>query len=166
MPPANPSRSHRSHGMVTELRSMTVFKEPPHRVRLRPMRLISLCLAALLLATSLTAQSVKEKPLPLNGTWNESGTVLSLDWQDAKPLRVGPVDINRRPLGATGGRSWEPLVENLQRRFFYEDAAMQPGVAYEYQVIRKARDIVDVGYWLAGWQVPTTPDRGVALLVI
>ncbi len=130
------------------------------------MRLISLCLAVLVLAAPLAAQAVKEKPLPLNGTWNESGTVLSLDWQDAKPLRVGPVDINRRPLGATGGQSWEPLVENLQRRFFYEDITLQPGMAYEYQVIRKARDIVDVGYWLAGWQVPATPERGVALLVI
>lgn len=130
------------------------------------MRVICLALAALFLAHAAFAQAVKEKVVPLNGQWNESGTTFTLDWQDATPLRVGPVDINRRPLGATGGQSWEPVLQGENRRFFFEDLTPLRGQAYEYQVIRKARDVVDVGYWLAGWEVPARATRGVALLVI
>lgn len=137
------------------------------------MRLI--CLLPVLLCSVLTvglssvpvtAQATKEKSLPLNGAWNDDGTVLTLDWQDAEPLRVGPVDINRRRYGETGGASWAPLTQNLQRRYFFEDPTPKIGMAYEYQVIRKARDIVDVGYWLAGSEVPAVETRGRALLVI
>lgn len=131
------------------------------------MQLIYLCLCALVLwAAPLSAQSAREKVIPLDAQWNATGTVLTLDWQDAKPLRVGPVDINRRPLGATGGQSWALLVENLQRSFFIEDLTPERGTAYEYQVIRRARDVVDVGYWLAGWEIPAVQERGIALLVI
>jgi hypothetical protein len=39
-------------------------------------------------------------------------------------------------------------------------------VAFEYQVIRSQREIVDAGYWVAGRDVPAYAERGVALLVI
>jgi hypothetical protein len=130
------------------------------------MRVFLSCLLLCLAAVPLAAQAVPEKSLPLNGTWDDSGAVLTLDWQDAKPLRVGPVDVNRRRLGETGGLSWKPVVQDLQRRYFFKDLTPEPGVAYEYQVIRKARDIVDVGYWLAGNRVPAVESRGHALLVI
>ena len=112
------------------------------------------------------AQQVKEKALPLNGAWNSAGTVLTLDWQDARPLRVGPVEVKRRLFGQTGGATWTPLAQDIRIRTFHEDLTPARGTAYEYQIIRRARDIVDVGYWLAGWEVPTRPERGVALLIV
>lgn len=134
------------------------------------MRVICLAFAAaavlLAAAPDADAQVVNEKIIPLRGQWNAAGTALTLDWQDAKPLRVGLVDVNRRPLGATGGQSWEPVLEAESQRYFFEDLTPLRGQAYEYQVIRRARDVVDVGYWLAGQQVPALETRGVALLVI
>ena len=48
----------------------------------------------------------------------------------------------------------------------YRDDTVRPGVAYEYQVLRQARDIVDVGYWLAGVEVPARDSGGHLYLVV
>ena len=48
----------------------------------------------------------------------------------------------------------------------FVDDTIKPGVAYEYQVQRTARDIVDLGYWIAGVEVEAKAFRGTAHLVV
>ena len=44
--------------------------------------------------------------------------------------------------------------------------AITPGVAYEYQVARTARDILDVGYWVTGVELPAQAQRGKVYLLV
>lgn len=116
---------------------------------------------------SVTAHlALAEENLPLDGELDADGHALYLTWRDAFKIRVGPIDINRRLLGMQGGKTWAPLVRNLKPVIGYKDTTIEPGIAYEYQVIRKARDIVDVGYWISGTKLPAIQQRGIALVVV
>ena len=45
---------------------------------------------------------------------------------------------------------WQQIGPVLGPVMRFTDETTSPGVAYEYQVMRTARDIVDVGYWTDG----------------
>lgn len=112
------------------------------------------------------AQAALESILPLDGALSDDGRAVELSWFDAQPPRVGAVTIKRRQYGKTGAETWQTLAEGLGPVMRYRDDTIRPGLAYEYQVLRSARDIVDVGYWLTGTNLPARPDRGTVYLVI
>lgn len=130
------------------------------------MRVLFLSLILLFLSCAAFAQEFTEKPLPLDATLSEDGTGVTLTWRDAPRPRVGPVDVNRRIYGSTGPDTWERRIEGMEPKLFFNDTGLEPGVAYEYQVIRRARDIVDVGYWVTGVELPAVEQRGIALLAV
>ena len=107
-------------------------------------------LVSCLWAIAADAQEAVEKILPIDGHIAQDGRAIELNWFDAKPPRVGSVTVKRRLYGQTGGHTWAVIAEGLGPVMRYRDETVRPGVAYEYQVLRTARDIVDVGYWLAG----------------
>lgn len=117
-------------------------------------------------AANVQAQPASEKNLALDANIAPNGRAIELHWFDAQPARVGPVSISRRSLGDKGGSTWRPLVSAGAPVLRYTDDTIRPGNAYEYRVIRQARDIVDVGYWAAGVQVPETEFRGTAYLIV
>lgn len=112
------------------------------------------------------AQQSVEKILPLDGHITQDGRKIELNWFSAKPPRVGSVTVKRRLYGQTGGQSWKTLAAGLGPVMRYTDATISPGVAYEYQVLRSARDIVDVGYWLAGTELAAREQRGNAYVIV
>lgn len=112
------------------------------------------------------AQSSAEKILPMDGHITGDGRGIELNWFDAKPPRVGSVTVKRRLYGQTGGHTWQVIADALGPVMRYRDDTIRPGVAYEYQVLRTARDIVDVGYWLAGTEIPAQTDRGNAYIIV
>lgn len=120
----------------------------------------------MLFATSVTAELSAEKILPLDATVSEDGQSITLNWFDAQPPRVGSVTVKRRLYGQTGGQSWKTIADALGPVMRYTDDSIRPGIAYEYQVLRSARDIVDVGYWLAGTEIPTSAQRGHAYVIV
>ena len=127
---------------------------------------LALALTFGLLSTlGLAAQEIREKVLPLDGQIAEDGTSLSLSWFEAQPPRVGSVTVKRRTYGQLGGNTWQTLSGALGPVMRFEDTSITPGVAYEYQVLRTARQIVDVGYWIAGTQLPATEQRGIVYIV-
>jgi len=133
------------------------------------MRSKKILFAALIWAMAVVAadaQRSAEKILPLDARIDPEGTWVELSWFDAQPPRVGSVTVKRRLYGQTGGHTWRTLASNLGPVMRYKDTAIKPGVAYEYQVLRSARDIVDVGYWLAGTHVPAQERRGTVHLLI
>ena len=134
------------------------------------MRALARTVAAALMlfacAGSLSAQSSVEKSLPVDGHIGLNGSLIELNWFDATPKRVGSVTIKRRLYGQTGADSWKIFARDLGPVMRFSDDSVQPGVAYEYQILRTGRDIVDVGYWLGGTALPATETRGTAYLVI
>lgn len=112
------------------------------------------------------AQQSVEKILPLDGHITQDGGKIELNWFSAEPARVGSVTVKRRLYGQTGGQSWKTLATGLGPVMRYTDTTVQPGVAYEYQVLRTARDIVDVGYWLAGAELQARAHRGNAYVIV
>jgi hypothetical protein len=123
-----------------------------------------LCLG--LLPGRAVAQTALESPLPLDGTIAADGRSVTLDWFDAVRPRVGSVQVNRRHLGDTGAGSWITIAPDLGVVRRFTDTTTQPGVAYEYRVQRIGRDVVDVGYWTTGVDLPAVPDRGIAHVVV
>ena len=90
---------------------------------------------------------------------------MELRWPDAKPPRVGSVTVNRRPwvqVGAQAMAAAGPTPAPVLRL----GQSTRPGIADEYQVIRAARDIVDVGYWATGVDLPAVEARGTAHVVV
>ena len=133
------------------------------------MRRLGLIFAALLWALGATAsdaQESAEKILPMDGQISADGRIIELNWFDAKPPRVGSVTVKRRLYGQLGGQTWQTIAEGLRPVMRYTDTTVRPGVAYEYQVLRTARDIVDVGYWLAGTELPAQAKRGHAYVIV
>jgi hypothetical protein len=120
----------------------------------------------LLGATVCAAQPSAEKILPLDAHFNADGTALELNWFEAHLPRVGSVTVKRRLYGQLGGQTWQTIAEGLGPVMRYTDTTVGPGVAYEYQVLRTARDIVDVGYWLAGTELPARAQRGHAYVIV
>lgn len=129
-------------------------------------RLLMLLWLALLLPCLAVAQDAAERPLPLNGRIADDGSSVTLDWLDAAPPRVGSVQVKRRRLGDTGGASWITIAPDLGVVMQFTDTTTQPGIAYEYQVLRLGRDVVDVGYWTAGVALPAKAARGTAYVVV
>lgn len=130
------------------------------------MRNVSFAIFIALIAGPLAAQAANEKPLPLNGLIADDGRSVELSWFEAKPPRVGSVSVNRRRLGESGAESWRPLATGLGPVLRFTDDSIQPGTAYEYQVFRSARDIVDVGYWAAGVELPAQEPQGRAYVIV
>jgi hypothetical protein len=120
----------------------------------------------LLGAVAVLAQPAAEKILPLDAQIAEDGRAITLSWFDATPPRVGSVTVKRRLYGQIGGESWRSIATGLGPVMRYTDDTIKPGVAYEYQVLRTARDIVDVGYWLAGTDLPARSQRGRAYVIV
>lgn len=120
----------------------------------------------LLFIGPLWAQASAEKHLALEGVIAPNGRAVELSWFDANPPRVGSVIINRRISGQTGAASWKALGPALGPVMRFTDETTRPGVAYEYQVMRTARDIVDVGYWATGVALPAITERGTVHVVV
>jgi hypothetical protein len=112
------------------------------------------------------AQPMSEKILPMDGHITDDGEAIELNWFDANPPRVGSVAVKRRIYGQIGAESWKTRATGLGPVMRYRDDTIVPGVAYEYQVLRSARVIVDVGYWLAGTKLPATDHRGTAYVIV
>ncbi|MDJ0994255.1 MAG: C25 family cysteine peptidase [Dinoroseobacter sp.] len=120
----------------------------------------------LLLPASGLAQTMTEGPLPLSSTFSDDGTELEISWKNAMTMRVLNSEVYRRPFGATGPQSWQLIEPKLGREFLYRDKDVGPGMAYEYKVMRYDTDLVDVGYLLAGTDVPAIEARGRAFVVV
>lgn len=112
-----------------------------------------------------SAQSLPERSLPVEGLVDQAEGVVTLSWPSAERQIIGAVEVNRRRLGETGPDTWRPLAPP-RTTAVWRDADLRSGQAYEYQVVRSQRAVVDAGYWAAGWEVPTLAQRGVVLLVI
>ncbi|MEP1356286.1 MAG: hypothetical protein ABJX32_04200 [Tateyamaria sp.] len=117
-------------------------------------------------AHQISAQSSAEKQLPLDGNIAANGSAVELRWHEAKPPRAGAVIVNRRILGETGADSWQAVSPALAPVMQYTDTTTRAGVGYEYQVMRTQRDILDVGYWLTGVEVPTVETRGTVYVLV
>jgi hypothetical protein len=107
-----------------------------------------------------------ETILPIDGAITRDGTAVDLSWFNATPPRVGSVTVKRRLYGQTGGESWQTIASGLGAVPQYLDDSTAPGIAYEYQVLREARDLIDVGYWLAGRNLPAQAQRGNAYVIV
>ncbi len=127
---------------------------------------LTLLMVCLLAAGALSAQNAAEKILPLDGWINPDGSAVELNWFDAKPPRVGGVTVKRRLYGQIGGETWQVISPPLGPAMRFTDETIEPGVAYEYQVLRSARDIVDVGYWVTGVKLPAQAQRGNIYVVV
>jgi hypothetical protein len=136
---------------------------PPSRARFLVATL--LVLLACVSGAPGRAQTVSEAPLPVEGSLDSADGTLTLSWPRAKRQIVGPVTVSRRPLGREGPTSWEPLGPP-RATAAWRDAEVEPGQAYEYQVVRRQREIVGAGYWVAGSEVPARAESGVALLLV
>lgn len=126
------------------------------------------CVTILLLACAAAGQArdASEAILALDGSIAPNGRAVELRWFDAQPPRVGAVTVRRRLLGQIGALHWQPVgpVSGPVMRFV--DDTVRPGIAYEYQVIRSARDVIDVGYWTTGVDLPVVEDRGTAHVIV
>ncbi|MEM9584239.1 MAG: hypothetical protein AAGA08_14110 [Pseudomonadota bacterium] len=124
-------------------------------------------IAALFLCAGASwSQAQPEKPLPVDGRIAADGSSIELTLTHADPPRVGNVSVKRRTLGERGGDTWRAVAPQLGPVMRFTDNDVQPGTAYEYQVMRTARDIVDLGYFTAGVEVPAVETRGKVLLVV
>lgn len=124
------------------------------------------CMFLTLSAVPLPAQELIEQHLPLNGQIAPDGRAVHLDWFDTPRARRGTVRIKRRLFGQMGADSWAEIVPAAGQMMQYTDKTTHAGVAYEYQVMRLGRDIIDVGYWATGRDVPAQARRGRAYIVV
>ncbi len=132
---------------------------------MRKLLLIS-TLAFLLNGPAVLAQTSTEKALVLDGQINPDGSAVTLSWFTAQPPRTGSATVKRRLYGQVGGEHWQTIGPALGPVMRFIDKTIQPGVAYEYQVIRSAGDILDVGYWLTGVELPAQAQRGNVYLLV
>jgi len=127
---------------------------------------IAFCASVFLSVTGLSAQTEPEGHLSLDGQIADDGRSVTLSWFDTDRPRLGSVVVKRRDFGQVGGDTWQPITAPLSQAMRFTDETTQPGIAYEYQVIRSERDIVDVGYWVTGVALPAVANRGRAYLVV
>ncbi len=127
----------------------------------------NLTLALALLCPPLAyAQDSVERPLPLDGQIAADGSQVALDWRNAnRPNRLS-VRIKRRIWGETGGDTWQVISPDLSRTSQFIDTTIEPQIAYEYQIQRLAQDVVDVGYWVTGVDLPIVEEAKTAYLAI
>lgn len=130
-------------------------------------KLLLACSLAVVLTTAANSQNSTEADLPLNGVIAADGQSVTLDWALAENPLQHQVRIYRRPYGQSGGETWKAIgpVISAQNRFV--DTDISPGRAYEYQVQRFGNDdIVDVGYWVTGVDLPEVSGSGTIYLVV
>lgn len=128
--------------------------------------LIILKLAFLLSAGPVFAQTSAEKGLTLDGQISADGRAIQLNWFTANPPRAGSATVKRRLYGQVGGEHWQTIGPALGPVMRFIDKTVKPGVAYEYQVTRTARDFTDVGYWLTGIELPAQERRGKVYVLV
>jgi len=112
------------------------------------------------------AQTSVEKNLTLDGQISANGSVVTLSWFSAEPPRAGSATVKRRLYGQIGGDQWQTIGSALGPVMRFSDKTTKPGTAYEYQVIRTARDIIDVGYWITGVELPAQVRRGNVYMLV
>jgi len=119
-------------------------------------------------ACGLSAQPMQEQYLPLDGWITEDGRSVHLTWRDAPQAPRATIEVYRRPYGATGGESWQIIEVEDQQGLHVVDPNTQPGLAYEYRVLRRNPDgqARDVGYWLAGRNLPLPGATRIVHLVV
>ena len=115
-----------------------------------------------------SAQPMQEQHFPLDGWITQDGRSVHLTWRDAPRARRGSVEVYRRHYGATGGESWKIIEVDDQQGFHVVDPNTQPGLAYEYRVLRRNGDgqVNYVGYWLVGRNLPLRAAGGIIHLVV
>ena len=126
----------------------------------------AIVLALALCAGAAAAQEMTEKSLPLTGSMAPDGSAVMLDWFDTDRARVGSVAVDRRLLGEKGAVNWRPLAHDLGITMRFTDDTTAPGIAYEYRVTRSGREIIDLGYWIAGTDIPPVIARGRAYVIV
>lgn len=132
----------------------------------RSLRYLLCLVFAVFAAGGAWSQELEEKSLPLNGQIAVDGSSVTLNWFDADQPRKYPARVSRRLLGATGGASWEIVAPAVPTGSAFVDTNVRPGQAYEYRVERLGRNVVDVGYWTTGVDLPERGDPGTIYLVV
>ena len=128
--------------------------------------LLALKLAFLLSCGPVLAQNSAEKNLTLDGRISADGSAVQLNWFTATPPRAGSATVKRRLYGQDGGEHWLAIGTALGPVMRFTDKTIEPGVAYEYQVTRTARDFSDAGYWLTGVELPAQAQRGKVYILV
>lgn len=113
-----------------------------------------------------SAQTSQEAHLPLDGWISEDGRNVHLTWTDTPRAHRGRIEVSRRPYGAVGGATWRPITVQDRPGLHVVDTSTQAGQAYEYRLVRTAQDILDVGYWLTGRNIPVVETRGIVHVVV
>ncbi len=125
------------------------------------------CFFTLLFAGNLGAEvTLPERFLALDGKVDEDSSGVEISWEKAAGSKVGRVGIQRRTLGQTGKASWRDIASTRSFVRIYLDKDVQSGIAYEYRVSRPSKEQIETGYWVAGRDLPTLENRGVALVVV
>lgn len=127
---------------------------------------IAACTAFLTGIAQPSAQESSEKHLPLDGVIAADGSSVALSWFGTSRPRIGTVTIKRRRIGEIGSASWQTIAPSLNLAMRFTDDTVRPGVAYEYQVMRTGRGIIDVGYWATGVNLTAQADRGHAHVIV
>ena len=120
----------------------------------------------LLSSDAVFAQNSAEKSLTLDGQIAADGSAVTLSWFTAEPPRTGSATVKRRLYGQVGGEQWQTIAPALGPVMRFIDKTITPGVAYEYQVTRTTRDILDVGYWVTGVELPAQASRGKVYVLV
>lgn len=129
-------------------------------------RLLVWLVFAMVLPAAAQVAEHHERILPVAGQWDSETGELRLSWAADNALRSGVVRIDRRELGATGGHTWQTVARDLRRWRVFVDSDSSAGTAYEYRVIRSDDEKTQLGYWVAGREIPAARTRGVALVVV
>lgn len=133
------------------------------------MKRMKLLLAvAILLVTALQghAQTPTGTAIPLDATVSADGQSVELRWFDAVPPRAEESLLSRRPLGATGSETWQPLARLPGTHIRTTDDTIIPGVAYEYRLFRRHAGTFSAGYWATGTDIPAPQDRGTVFIAL
>ncbi len=109
------------------------------------------------------ADAAPAQPLTMTAQTSADGSRLGLSWT-AKGATMP--QVFRRQLGDTGIESWAPHQPEILLPQRILDVGLQPGEAYEYQIILPAGDKTLIGYWTTGTQVPVAPQSGHVVLVV
>lgn len=133
------------------------------------MMVLRLFLSAMALVLWSAPPSIAEtlpNILPMNGQIATDGGRVALDWLGAEPPGRAPTRVNRRLYGQTGSASWQRISPALGAARGFADETTRAGTAYEYQVLRGGPVPKEVGYWVAGVEIPATDLRGRVYLVV
>lgn len=71
--------------------------------------------------------------------------------------------VFRRAPGAT---AWDPGIQLPGSATSFVDRKVQPGTLYEYQIVKKSRNLTGYGYVASGIELPAVEHRGTLVLVV